>query len=447
MRNIVAIASATIAAPVAVQTPPAVPVSPTPAQPAAAVVTAAPEFTARLDQLLRFLQGSGDFDALFAPSFRAQITKPQLDAVLAQVTQAAGRPQRVASVRMVRPHAGVVVVAAEKAEVTLQVAVDPVAPHQVVALLVSGISAPEASVAAVDAALARLPGTTGFLVARLDADRPVQIVARNADRAFAIGSEFKLVILATLVRDIAAGRRTWDDMVTLDAVERPAGLWSKAAPGTKVSLRDLAGKMISVSDNSATDILLNLAGRKQVEAMMPTVGIAAPAPNRPFLSTAELFKLKAFPALADRYLARDEQGRRAMLAGEIAKTPLNSIPATLFADGKPVRIDRLEWFFSPSDVARMLDWIRRNSDSGPAADVRKILAINPALPPAAAGAWAYAGYKGGSEPGVMAMSWLLQAKDGRWYAVSGSWNDAANAVDQARFASLMQRAVELAAKP
>ena len=442
MRFILSIALTFIATPLSAQNvPPASPPS------APVQVIAAPEVTSRLDQLLTFLQGSGDFDALFAPSFRAQITKTQLDAVLGQVKQAAGRPQRIASVRMVRPHAGVVVVATDKAEVTLQVAVDPAAPHQIVALLVSGISAPEGSVAAVDASLARLPGTTGFLVARLDAVGPVPIVARNADRAFAIGSEFKLVILAALVRDVAAGRRSWDDMVTLDGVERPAGQWSRAAAGTRVSLRDLAGKMISVSDNSATDILLDLAGREQVEAMMATVGIAAPAPNRPFLSTAELFKLKGFPALADRYLALDEKGRRAMLAGEVAKTPLKSIPATLFANGKPVRIDQLEWFFSPNDVARMLDWIRRNSVSGPAADVRKILAINPALPPAAAGAWAYAGYKGGSEPGVMAMSWLLQAKDGRWYAVSGSWNDPANAVDQARFASLMQRAVELAAKP
>ncbi len=442
MRKYLFIALATIATPLAAQTS-----DRAPSPPAPAAVTAAPEFASRLDQLLSFMQGKGDFDALFAPAFRAQITKPQLDAVIAQVTQTAGRPQRVTSVRAVRPHAGVVTIAAERAELTLQVAVDPVAPHQVVALLVSGIAAPEASVAAVDAALSRLPGTTGFLVARLDAGGPVPIAARNADRAFAIGSEFKLVILATLVRDIVAGKRTWDDMVTLDGVERPAGSWSKAVAGTKVSLRDLAAKMISVSDNSATDILLTLAGREQVEAMMPVVGIAAPAPNRPFLSTAELFKLKAFPALADRYLALDERGRRAMLAGEIAKTPLSSIPATLFADGKPVRIDRLEWFFSASDVARMLDWIRRNSESGSAADVRKILAINPALPPAAAGAWAYVGYKGGSEPGVLAMSWLLQAKDGRWYAVSGRWNDPAKGVDQTRFASLMQRAVELAARP
>ncbi|URW76019.1 class A beta-lactamase-related serine hydrolase [Sphingomonas donggukensis] len=436
MRNILAIALA--AMPFAVAAPATAQVAP------AAPVVAAPQLTARIEEVLTILKGGGDYDATFAPPFRAQVPREKFAAVTKQLTQAAGAPQRIASVRAVSPYAAVVTIACERAVATLQIAIDATAPYQVSGLLLSGVSAAEASVGAVDAALAALPGTTGFLLARLDDGGPKSIVARNADRAFAIGSEFKLVILATLVRDVAAGKRRWEDRVTLDGSERPAGGWARAAKGTQVSLRDLAAKMISVSDNSATDILLETVGRSQVEAMMPVVGIAAPARSRPFLTTAEVFKLKAVSALADRYLAQTEAGRRAMLAGEIARMPLSAVPSTLFADGKPVRIGELEWFFSPSDVARTLDWIRRASASGPAADVRAILAINPALPPATASRWTYAGYKGGSEPGVMAMSWLLQAKDGRWYAVSGSWNDSAKGVDEMRFASLMQRAVELA---
>lgn len=43
------------------------------------------------------------------------------------------------------------------------------------------------------------------------------------------------------------------------------------------------------------------------------------------------------------------------------------------------------------------------------------------------------------------MTWLLRGNDDAWYALSGSWNDTAKPVDDARFAGLMTRAVELAA--
>ncbi|MHA6721387.1 serine hydrolase [Sphingomonas sp. RS2018] len=411
---------------------------------AATAPAASTELRARADDLLAVLKGGGDYDALFADTFRAQVPKPAFDAVRAQVVAGAGQPLAVAAVTASAPFAGSIDIRYERATASFVIALDAAAPHRIIGLRLVGVSTAEATLPAIDAALAALPGTTGLLLTRLGGPKPEPLVARNADRQFAIGSEFKLVILATLVRDLAAGRRRLEDMVTLDGAMRPAGGWSTAAKGTQVSLRDLAAKMISVSGNSATDILLDTLGRREVEGMMTTVGIAAPARSRPFLSTGELFKLKAVPALADKYLAADDAGRRALLAGDIARTPL--IVATgLFADGKPVRIDSLEWFFSPMDVARTLDWIRRNTEAGPAADIRKILSINPALPPATAAKWRYIGYKGGSEPGVMAMSWPLQAQDGGWYALSGSWNDPAKPVDETRFAALMQRAADLAA--
>jgi hypothetical protein len=70
--------------------------------------------------------------------------------------------------------------------------------------------------------------------------------------------------------------------------------------------------------------------------------------------------------------------------------------------------------------------------------------MNPGVGPAAAANWGYVGYKGGSEPGVISMSFLLQAKDGTWYALSASWNNSAAVVDESRFIALMSRAVDLA---
>ncbi len=240
---------------------------------------------------------------------------------------------------------------------------------------------------------------------------------------------------------MTAGERHWDDMVTLDGTPLPGGFYADKPAGTKVSLREIAERMISVSDNSATDILLATLGRQKVEAMLPVVGFTA-SRNRPFLGTLEAFKLKS-GALGTRYVALDEKGRRALLDGEVKAMPISAIPADLFAAGKPLGIDTIEWFASPADLARTMDWLRRNTEGGPAAEARAILAKNSGIGPTPA--WSYVGYKGGSEPGVMNMTFLLQAKNGGWYALAGSWNNPAAAIDEARFASLMRRAVELAA--
>jgi hypothetical protein len=74
-----------------------------------------------------------------------------------------------------------------------------------------------------------------------------------------------------------------------------------------------------------------------------------------------------------------------------------------------------------------------------------IMAINDGLNPAAAKGWQYAGYKGGSEPGVISMSYLLRSPAGKWYVATGSWNDTKAEVDKGKFAALMERLVARAA--
>ena len=68
------------------------------------------------------------------------------------------------------------------------------------------------------------------------------------------------------------------------------------------------------------------------------------------------------------------------------------------------------------------------------------------IAPADAKRWRYLGYKGGSEPGVIAMNFLAQARDGDWYVLSASWNNPAARVDEPRFVALMTRALNLLAQ-
>lgn len=408
-------------------------------------VKPSPAFEARVGELMGILAGTGDYDGFFTAAFRAQIPKAQFQAINAQLTQANGPALRIEGFEASDAYSGVVRVAYRDAVAMIGIRVTSEAPHQVSEMRILGFSSPETSIDQVASAIQALHGATGFAVARLGAGAPVLLKAHNAEQAFAVGSAFKLVILAELVRATNAGERGWDDLVTLDGAPLPGGGYNLKPKGTQVSLRELATQMISISDNSATDILLATLGREKVEAMLPVLGVVDPKRNVPFLGTLEAFKLKYVQGgvYAKRYAPLDVAGKRALLSGEVAAIPLVLV-APPPGPPKPALIDQVEWFFTPADLVRMLDWLRRSSEGPKGADVRAVLSKNPAIGPAAA-KWQWVGYKGGSEPGVMHMSLLLQAKGGDWYVVTGSWNDTAQPVAEGRFAALISRAAELLA--
>ena len=429
-----------IAALIAVEHVPAVSQPEAPQSPA---VQASEPLKARAQELLTILKGGGSYDAFFASAFTAQIPKAKFDEVNAGLTAVLGVPTGIEELKAMSPYGAELKVGYERGTAAMRIQIGSQPPHQVQGLLVTGTSGRETSVGAVVDALKALPGTSGLALARLGSGAPQMIAAHNADQPLAIGSAFKLVILAELVRATNAGQRKWSDLVTLKSTPLPGGAYGKSPAGTKISLEELAGKMIATSDNSATDILLAHLGREKVEAMLPAVGIAKPAGMRPFLTALELFKLKGIGkgTIGARYAALGEAGRRKLLATEIAAQPLSAIDSTLFHDGKPVMIESLEWFASASDLVRVMDWLRRNSGSNPTA--RAILSKNPGIGGADKGR--FVGFKGGSEPGVINMTLLLQAKDAGWYALAASLNNNAAPVDEGRFVGLVSRAAELAA--
>lgn len=404
----------------------------------------------RARDVVALLNGAGDYEAVVAPSFRAAVPRARFDAIAAQLAQALGKPTGVERIEPAGPWSAHVRIAYERGTLKVDLALDPGKDHRITGLLTRGAE-PQGPVAqtldAVVERLASLPGTSAFAVSRLGDEAPQPTKARNATTPVAIGSAFKLVILAELVRSIEAGERKWNDVVTLDGSALPGGGYAQQPKGTRIALKELAERMISVSDNSATDILLFHLGRKKVEAMLPVVGFTdGGARNVPFLGALELFKLKGVDggALGTRYLALNAEGRRALLDGTVRETPIAAIPRDLFQNGKPLRIAELEWFASPNDLIRAMDWLRRHMDGPAGAELRAVLSKNPGIPDATKH-WRYVGYKGGSEPGVLTMAFLLQAQDGSWYAMAAGINDPAREVDTLQFTGLMTRALELAA--
>lgn len=398
-----------------------------------------PALRAGAERVVALLKGEAQAADIFNPAFRAAVPETQIQAIRQQFVAQYGAVQGLAGIDAASAEAGNIHIRYERAVVHMQLSVEPAAPHLISGLLLTGADMAGDTVDAVLAELRRLPGQVSFAVARLGTGAPAVTSSLEPDRPLATGSTFKLFILAELSRQVQAGQRRWSDVVNVDRSSIGGGTVAGFPRGAPITLHTLASLMISISDNSATDILLHTLGRENVERMMAAMGVRDPARNRPMLSTLELAMLKAAPATAlALWQQADEAARRQLLANDYAATDASRIDISLFA-GNPIRIDTVEWFASAADLVRAMDWLRLHADDS----AKAILGISPGLPQQARAALSYAGYKGGSEPGVANLTYLIQTRAGVWYAVSLGWNDSAAPVDANRLAGLAARTIQL----
>lgn len=265
------------------------------------------------------------------------------------------------------------------------------------------------------------------------------------DKRLAIGSTFKLYVLGALAEQVSRGEAKWDEKLAVkdELKALPSGVMFMAPAGTEYPLSRYADLMISISDNTAAGHLLSRVGRGRVEEYMAGLS-AEPRPTRPFLSPREMFiiKLNRDKTLADRYGAADEDTRRVMVAegGEVAKGGLDFTRITDWKD--PIHIDDIEWFATANECCRVMADLHRLEQQPGMEPLGHALRINPGIP-FDKETWKSVAFKGGSEPGVLNLTWLLERKDGKWYALSVGWNDSKKALDQNKLIELAQKGVSI----
>lgn len=385
----------------------------------------------------------------FSPTFLAQVPAAELIAVLEQIADAG--PFTLTAYTPADDVSAQARIDGPALALSVGLAVEPTAPNRIVGLLfqpadadASPRASPATSWGEIDAVLDGLVSEPSMLAAEITNRSCSPIHALDADRSLAVGSTFKLYVLGELAHQVSAGLAAWDEQLAIrdDWKSLPSGIMQGMPAGTKHTLDEFARQMISISDNTAADHLIHRLGRENVEANLAAMGLADPSRMIPFLTTRELFVLKA-PANADlavAYLAADVAGRRALLAGKIAAAPVR-----LEFWAEPRQIDTLEWFASTTDLCTAMAKLRGlggQPDLGPVLDV---LAVNPGLPVDTA-RWPYVGFKGGSEPGVLQLTWLLRRSDDRWFVLSMTLDDPADATDHSVAAvGLAQSALDLLA--
>jgi beta-lactamase class A len=277
--------------------------------------------------------------------------------------------------------------------------------------------------------------------------KPLREIDPKAE--LAIGSAFKLYVLLALVDRIASGKLAWDTPIDVrdDWKSLPSGTTQNESAGTKLTVRQLADKMISISDNTAADHLLYTVGRAQTEAALRSAKHAKPTLDTPFFSTRELFLFKL--GMADdeieRYLKLSEAKRRDYLDKTLAGKPATMEGAATWKTAR--KIDRVEWFASSEDLCRAMATLHDRAAKDKLAPVQDVLAINPGVP-LDKKAWPYIGYKGGSEPGVINLTWLLKRADDRWFVftMTANANEGDPDVPEDKLIGIAAGALDLLAK-
>ncbi|WP_449062344.1 serine hydrolase [Planomonospora algeriensis] len=292
------------------------------------------------------------------------------------------------------------------------------------------IPAAPKSWAELDARLRKVAPEVGFLAAEIDSRGRCRTVhGLAAGKVRPLGSIFKLYVLGAVAEKIRDGRLSWDTKLTIRPEWKSpseGGLYERP-DGSTVTVREAAELMISISDNTATDLLIHTVGRKAVEAKVRQWS-DHPKGNVPFLTTKESFLLKGvdYPKHARAYLARDARGRRAYLEDVVAKLKLTDIKEWT----APREIHTLEWFGSPKDVCRAYSGLAKLSSQ----PLHKALSANDigiGLDPAK---WPAVWAKGGSELGVLDLSYAARTAAGKTYVVVPLANDRRRPLDEAKAA-------------
>ena len=197
----------------------------------AAAQTASPELRAAAEQAVALLKGEAQASAVFTPAFLEAVPAAQVQSVIEALRAQHGGALRLAGIEPRSPSAGTIHVEMERAVLHLSLAIEPQPPHRISGLQVTGTDVRGDTPAAVGEALAALPGQTSFAIIRLEDSGPQLVAGREPDRAMAIGSTFKLFILAELSRQVRAGERRWSDVVALDRRSIALGHVAELAAG------------------------------------------------------------------------------------------------------------------------------------------------------------------------------------------------------------------------
>lgn len=288
-------------------------------------------------------------------------------------------------------------------------------------LEVSLLPPPVTSWADVDTQISKSGAQYSYQAAKIVDGKCVKVAGTNVDTPMPLASIMKLYVLLAVAHAVTAGTLHWDDKVTVAPEGKKlgsAGL-DQLPGGSEVTIREAALQMISVSDNMATDMLINKVGHGAVEQAVVAAGHHDPASLTPFPTMHSIFSVGwGDPDVREQWMRSPKAGRDELLADANSR-PYQPDPMRTHTPASNIGA---EWYGTAADVCREHVAVQ-TAAVGAAAPVRDIMS-------AVAGIdldrnkWPYIAAKGGNLPGDMGFSWYAVDHTGQPWVLSFhlKWN-------------------------
>jgi beta-lactamase class A len=115
-------------------------------------------------------------------------------------------------------------------------------------------------------------GVVGYTVLNLETG---ERLSRRGDEPFPTASLIKVPIAVALMEQVAAGQISLDDHITVLRIEKVpgAGILQFLHDGAEITIRDAAWLMLTLSDNTATNLLLSRVEMRRVWDAMEKRGL------------------------------------------------------------------------------------------------------------------------------------------------------------------------------
>jgi beta-lactamase class A len=271
----------------------------------------------------------------------------------------------------------------------------------------------------VDTALSATGARYSFGVSKVDDGACEKIAGTNTSLSLPLASIFKTYVLYAVETAILAGTVHWDDKLTITAEAKKLGSsgFDALPPGSEITVREAAGKMIATSDNMATDLLIARVGTHAIEQALIDAGHHDPASMTPFPTMREIFAIGwGDPDVREEWKAASPQ-RRAEMLKEADARPYDPAPERSHAPGSAYGA---EWYGTAEDICRVHAGLQHRA-IGAAAPVRDIMAEVSGIDLDRA-EWPYIGAKAGNLPGDLTFSWYAIDRTGQAWVVSFQLN-------------------------
>jgi beta-lactamase class A len=271
----------------------------------------------------------------------------------------------------------------------------------------------------VDTELQKSGASYSYQVAKVNDGRCQRVAGTNTAASLPLASIFKLYVLYAVADGVKAGTVSWDDKLTITAQAKAVGSsgLEKLSPGTQVTVRAAADKMIATSDNMATDLLIGRVGTQAIERALVEAGHHDPASMTPFPTMHELFSVGwGTPDLREQWKHAVQFGgpqERAHLLAQTNSRPYQPDPNRTHTPASPYGA---EWYGSAEDICRVHAALQTGA-VGAAAPIKQILSQIPGID-LDRQQWPYVGAKAGNLPGDVTFSWYAVDRGGQPWVVS-----------------------------